>query len=267
MTVETATYLKQLNPSYPEDGDLIKEGDDHIRLIKRALRNTFKNIDKQVLISSEQLNDLISYRDYVDQKLTQQIDKIYPVGSVYVSVSNVSPSTFLGAGTWEAISQGRVLVGAGTGTDVNNNSVDFIGGGTGGEYTTTLRESNIPSHNHGVTATASSEKVGDYSYMTAMRVTSAMGKDVKADFKKITDVTEWKRLHPNVGGFSTEGISDIGRATTVGYDRALSTFNNIQPTITVTESDWGGDSSHGNRTVPINQVQPFLVVYMWKRTS
>lgn len=43
---------------------------------------------------------------------TNLIDMIYPVGSIYMSVNNVSPATFLG-GTWEAI-RDRFLIGAGT---------------------------------------------------------------------------------------------------------------------------------------------------------
>ena len=38
------------------------------------------------------------------------INLIYPVGSIYMSVNNVSPASFLG-GTWEAISTGRTLFG------------------------------------------------------------------------------------------------------------------------------------------------------------
>lgn len=39
------------------------------------------------------------------------LSMVYPVGSVYISVNDVSPAAFLG-GTWEKISQGRVLQGA-----------------------------------------------------------------------------------------------------------------------------------------------------------
>lgn len=44
---------------------------------------------------------------------TFSIDSIYPVGSVYLSVNATNPGNLFG-GTWQQISQGRALFGAGT---------------------------------------------------------------------------------------------------------------------------------------------------------
>lgn len=41
MTIETATDVTQLNASYPAVGDPIGQGDDHIRLLKSTILNTF----------------------------------------------------------------------------------------------------------------------------------------------------------------------------------------------------------------------------------
>ncbi len=43
MTIESATYINQLNSAYPATGDQVAEGDDHIRLIKAVLKATFGN--------------------------------------------------------------------------------------------------------------------------------------------------------------------------------------------------------------------------------
>lgn len=43
MGLETASYLTGLNPLNPVVGDFVSQGDDHIRLIKSALQNTFPN--------------------------------------------------------------------------------------------------------------------------------------------------------------------------------------------------------------------------------
>nr|WP_052814183.1 tail fiber protein [Sphingomonas melonis] len=44
MSLETASYIHQLNSSNPSGADRLKEGDDHIRLIKAALKATFPGL-------------------------------------------------------------------------------------------------------------------------------------------------------------------------------------------------------------------------------
>jgi microcystin-dependent protein len=44
MSLETALYIHQLNSGNPSGADRLKEGDDHIRLIKSALKNTFPGL-------------------------------------------------------------------------------------------------------------------------------------------------------------------------------------------------------------------------------
>lgn len=41
------------------------------------------------------------------------VDKIYPIGSIYLSVNNTNPSALFG-GSWTQIAQGRTLFGQGT---------------------------------------------------------------------------------------------------------------------------------------------------------
>lgn len=64
-------------------------------------------------------------------------DKIYPVGSIYMSVNSTSPATLFG-GTWTQLKD-RFLVGAGNSYAVNS---------TGGEATHTLTVNEMPSHTH-----------------------------------------------------------------------------------------------------------------------
>ena len=44
MSLETAQYVHQLNASNPSGADRLKDGDDHLRMIKAALLNTFPGI-------------------------------------------------------------------------------------------------------------------------------------------------------------------------------------------------------------------------------
>lgn len=59
MSVETtAKFISELNDTLPRSADFIKEGDDHIRLIKNILKNSFPNIDKAVNLTADQMNSL-----------------------------------------------------------------------------------------------------------------------------------------------------------------------------------------------------------------
>ena len=61
----------------------------------------------------------------------------YPVGAIYLSVTNVNPAALFG-GTWERI-DGRFLLGADS---------TYAAGSTGGEATHKLTTSEMPRHNH-----------------------------------------------------------------------------------------------------------------------
>ena len=63
----------------------------------------------------------------------------YPVGAIYLSVTEVDPSSLFG-GTWERIG-GRFLLGADT---------TYAAGSTGGEAAHTLTVDEMPRHNHGL---------------------------------------------------------------------------------------------------------------------
>lgn len=88
----------------------------------------------------------VATKQYVDNMI---LNAVYPVGSIYMSVNSTSPATLFG-GTWEAISQGRTLVGVGTGTDINGDTMTWTAEAEGGEYLHTLTIDEMPSHSHGL---------------------------------------------------------------------------------------------------------------------
>lgn len=69
---------------------------------------------------------------------TQIIDLIYPIGSVFITVNNVNPKTYLPNTNWELL-EDRFLLGAGS---------TYTAGATGGEATHTLTTNEMPSHYH-----------------------------------------------------------------------------------------------------------------------
>ena len=82
------------------------------------------------------------------------INLIYPIGSIYMSVNDVSPQIFLG-GTWEQI-QDRFLLSSGS---------TYTAGSTGGEASHTLSVNETPSHSHTISTSNAFVKCminGDY---------------------------------------------------------------------------------------------------------
>ena len=59
MPLESATYISDLDPTNPVgSSDLVSSLDDHMRLVKATLKNTFPNIDGAVTATEDELNHL-----------------------------------------------------------------------------------------------------------------------------------------------------------------------------------------------------------------
>lgn len=56
MTVEIASTINDLDERFPLSGDLLSEGDDHLRLIKDVLKRTFPNLTGPVTATEAELN-------------------------------------------------------------------------------------------------------------------------------------------------------------------------------------------------------------------
>ena len=68
---------------------------------------------------------------------------------IHIVGDNRNPNTIYGYGSWVAYAAGRVLVGAGTGTDSNGVQRSFSAGSSGGTYQEAISQSQLPSHQHG----------------------------------------------------------------------------------------------------------------------
>ena len=172
------------------------------------------------------------------------LDNIYPVGSIYISVNNTSPSTLFG-GEWEQI-QEKFLLSAGD---------THPAGTTGGEFTHTLTTAEMPTHNH----IASSDSTGAHTHTRGtMEIYGA-----------------WNRFWCEHDG--TAGAVQVTRESVgwLGHDVA-----NVNGTADFYASrDWSGaTSSNGDHSHTItvnnngsgnahNNTPPYLAVYMWKRVA
>lgn len=179
----------------------------------------------------------------------------YPVGSIYMSVNSTNPSQLFG-GTWVALNEGRVLIGAGT---------SYPAGSTGGEATHTLTVNEMPSHSH----SGSTGSTGDHSHTRgSMNITSSS--------TAATQIGHWSEKTDTftVGAIQSITLGNYGpRAQSsyrTGYYKVLnfdasrnwsgSTSSTGSHSHSMSLDNTGGGSAHNN-------MQPYLSVYMWKRTA
>jgi hypothetical protein len=59
MAIESAQYITQLVSTNPLSTDSVSQADDHLRMLKVVLQNTFPNLDSQVTATPTQLNNPI----------------------------------------------------------------------------------------------------------------------------------------------------------------------------------------------------------------
>ena len=118
------------------------------------------------------------------------LNLIYPVGSIYMSVSSTSPATFLG-GTWERI-QDKFLLSAGS---------TYAAGATGGSATHTLSIAEIPSHMHNRISYIGNDgwTLGDNSSL-GTKETDATSTSVSVTGSQNVLMSHWKTGYTGGGG-------------------------------------------------------------------
>ena len=87
----TVNFISDLNPLNPAEGDLAKDGDNHIRLIKTAVKQTFPNITGAVTATQSELNKLaglstssaeLAFLVGAASNIQAQIDSLIPAGVI-----------------------------------------------------------------------------------------------------------------------------------------------------------------------------------------
>lgn len=243
MTVETnANFISDFNKAYPRNRDLIKEGDDHIRLIKSVMQNTFPGMDGAVTADTDKLNKLDASFTYEEDllKISNDIElakdgtvecngtvfknagepeeegdlvtlkylqgsAMWPVGSIFMTISADNPKDILGFGVWERYAQGRVIVGSGTTTDAANDTRTIKNEDKGGQYAIKLTDKNTPAHSHGF-GTLKVEDSGDHEHTVDLRVHS---------YAVVNDNT-WTVPHGDIAGEDRRFQNTQGAKTTKG---------------------------------------------------
>lgn len=163
---------------------------------------------------------------------TALLTKVYPVGSIFVSVSNTNPATYLG-GTWVSFGSGKTLIGVDT-SDSDFDSVEE----TGGAKTHTLTVNEMPAHDH--------EHDHNVAYSSSMPLADSRIYSDHVDDPAGTD----HYVLTAAQGAGTPGMLDIQKTSAVGSN--LKTWPDSTST--------GGGAAH-------SILNPYITVYFWKRTA
>ena len=212
----------------------------------------------------------------------------YPVGSIYLSISNINPETIFG-GTWVSFGSGKTLVGVDT-NDSDFNTAEKTGGskkttytpvGTIGSHALTVSE--LPSHTHSIPSlsgtAASAGKHGHNVHVydqnntnnTAQYWNNAAGTTVGTS--------------PNGGYFASGTVkwssssfktaSSCADVSGGGDFMGVTSSNGAHTHSVTTNASTTGSSGSGNghthtftgTSSNIDILDPYITVYMWKRTA
>ena len=114
------------------------------------LTKTVKEIITTMKTAIDNLNTSVTTnKTAIDNLKGQILEAVYPVGSVYVSLTNSSnPNAILGFGTWEALPAGYGLVAQGTATAEDGTTLTFTAGEKSGEFKHQLTVGELANHAH-----------------------------------------------------------------------------------------------------------------------
>lgn len=175
---------------------------------------------------------------YVKNNISETLKKVYPVGSIYMSTVSTNPATLFGFGTWSAMPAGRVLLAQGTASWGTYNA-----GSTGGEATHQLTVGEIPAHNHSAAASATAGHSHDLFYYAY----SGGGG---------FNPSRWSEYGFASYSHDVKGSSGQYRSMLGGVQMSSSGASSVSVTINPS----GSSQAHNN-------MQPYIAVYMWQRTS
>ena len=228
-------------------------------------QNTNTIIEKIDLFGTSLRNEINTYKTNNDTRVAElenevsqlktkvnNADTYYPVGSLYLSVTETNPADIYG-GEWVKIAQGQTLIGS---------SDAYALGSTGGNESITLTQANIPSYDLIVNDPGHTHNLTDPGHEHTGTITGGN-----------------HRHAATVGGPSTNNINahsafdgnTYGNGTLyTGWSGDL-TFNaTIQSAttgITIDGATTGITVNSGGSGEAISVMQPYLAVNIWQRIA
>lgn len=167
------------------------------------------------------------------------VDMIYPVGSIYMSVNNVSPATLFG-GTWVQI-QDKFLLASGQ---------KYTNGNTGGSNTQILSTTNLPEHTHIIP-----EHRHNIDELNLYRIQIEKEENVNADSPG---------LYINAEGSNIFNRGMVPFRAGTGLSGGNEWVHTVASTTEYMPKTYSGSTGNGTA---FSIMPPYLVVNIWQRTA
>ena len=161
------------------------------------LTKTVKEIITTMKTAIDNLNtDVSSNKTAIDNLKGQILQSVYPVGSVYVSITDSrNPADILGFGTWEALPAGYGLVAQGTATAEDGSKLTFTAGQKSGEFKHQITVGELP--DRAVVSLNSTSQVHT-TVNWSSNITSGWGATSVYDYYKEGVITKYGKAHNNI---------------------------------------------------------------------
>lgn len=251
---------------------------------KNTLNNT---VIGNIEYGNSSINDIEQRLSELENMANNILDKMYPVGSIYISVDDdtIEKVQKRFGGTWERYAEGTALVSTGTYTDSNGNINSYASNSQGGSSNVKLTTSNLPAHTHTVTAkgTVSSTFTGtavntgiqsanhthNFSGTTSTEVNyQGYGVASLHNGGNNQGIGRTNSASPNVfasadGHFHQHTFSGTTSGISVNHTHSVTAKGTVASTFTGSSAK---TSSVGSGSA-INVQNPYTSVYMYKRTK
>jgi hypothetical protein len=93
MPIESANYIGQLDEANPPSGDPFQEGDDQIRLIKKAVRQSFPNVTNAVTATHTELNFVAGVSSAIQTQINNRAPLASPAFTGVPTAPTAAPGT------------------------------------------------------------------------------------------------------------------------------------------------------------------------------
>ena len=253
MALETGTYINSLNTSNPAATDALSQADEHLRLIKATVKATFPNVDAAVTATPTELNKSTAI-------VSDGTNATFNTGITAAKIKTLIGLTDSSAITTNTDSEGEVTPVLATGVTADEVRT-LIGAATllavypvGSIYTSIVSTS--PGTHFGGTWVS----FGQGRVMVGHDDAADPDTDFVAPSGDGSSVllggAKTHTLSVDEIPSHTHGISNFEDPTGTGSNGSA---NGASSFSTVNTDATGGGGAHNN-------LQPYVVVYMWKRT-